>query len=100
MKLCGLMLIAAVGCVPRAPEPKPEPAAERPAEIGSIVEAYSDTGDRVRLRVDAIEPDPADRDRELTLYGLSVQEAGSTEWKPYCLPDREGRSRAIPVEGS
>jgi hypothetical protein len=95
-----LVVAVAAGCVPRALEVKPTPEGERPAEIGSIVEAFSDTGEHVRLRVDAIEPDPSDASGELTLYGLSVQVAGSDGWQPYCSPDLEGRSRAIPVEGS
>ncbi|HYV48084.1 MAG TPA: ADYC domain-containing protein [Myxococcaceae bacterium] len=95
-----LALSVAAGCVPRAPDVKPAAGGEHPAEIGSIVEAFSDSGERVRLRVDAIDPDPTDAQRELTLYGLSAQAAGSEAWQPYCAPDREGKSRAIPVEGS
>lgn len=95
-----LVLAIAAGCVQRAPDVKPAPEGEHPAEIGSIVEAFSEAGEHVRLRVDAIEPDPSDAEHELTLYGLSVQVAGSAEWQPYCSPDREGRSRAIPVDGS
>jgi ADYC domain len=78
---------------------RPAPA-DRPAEVGAVIDAYSEDGIAVRLRVDAIEPDPEDPDRELTLYGLSAQVPGSGAWTPYCLPDRHGRSRAIPVEGT
>jgi len=79
------------------PAPAPE---ERPAEVGSIVEAYSDLGERIRFRVDAVEPDPDDAGHELTLYGLSVEVPGQAGWQPYCEPDLQGRSRAIPVDGS
>jgi hypothetical protein len=95
-----VLLAAAVAaaCAPRLPASKPAAPGEHPAEVGSIAEAFSDSGEYLRLRVDAIETDGV---HELTLYGLSVQAAGgSGEWQPYCSPDREGKSRAIPVDGS
>jgi len=94
-----LAVAMTAACVQRIPNGRPVPE-ERPAQIGSVIDAYSEAGLQIRLRVDAIEPDPEDPARELTLYGLSVQVPGSQAWEPYCTPDREGRSRAIPVEGS
>ena len=89
----------AAACGHRQPATAPAPG-ERPAQVGTVIEAYAESGEPIRLRVDSIEIDPEDTDRELTLYGVSVQIAGSQEWAPYCSPDRDGRSRAIPVEGS
>ena len=44
--------------------------------------------------------DPRDRDGDVRLYGVSVLRAESNQWEPYCAPDLEGRSAAIPVQGS
>jgi len=93
------LAVTAAACGHPRPAPVPEPT-ERPAQVGTVIDAYSEAGAPIRLRVDAIETDPEDPDHELTLYGVSVQPAGSQQWAPYCSLDRNGRSRAIPIEGS
>jgi hypothetical protein len=45
-------------------------------------------------------PDPKDHDGEVSLYGLSVRAAEGDAWRPYCAADADGRSRAIPLQGS
>lgn len=63
---------------------------------GTIVDAVDDDGNSVTLRIDRTEPDPTDS--ELRLYSVSLRSASG--WVPYCSPDMEGRSAAIPLAGS
>jgi hypothetical protein len=92
--VCGLAACAYTGA----------PAAERdtPATVGAgaLIEALSDDGELRQFRIDSAAPDPRDRDGDVWLYGVSVLEPGATTWRPYCLPDPDGRSAAIPVRGS
>ena len=62
--------------------------------------ALDDAGRSLTFRIDSIEADPRDREGEVFLYGLSVREPGSPHFVDYCAPDAEGRSRAIPLQGS
>jgi hypothetical protein len=76
-------------------------AAERPARPGTVLEARDEQGQKIRLRIDRIEPDPDDP--ELSLYTVSIRSSEKTtrgRWTPYCAPDREGRRTAIPLAGS
>jgi ADYC domain len=52
------------------------------------------------LRIDAVEKDPLDADGEVLLYETSVRDPVRGDWKPFCLPDRDGKNRAIPLRGS
>lgn len=76
------------------------PREPQPVEPGAIIEARSDAGETLKFRIDSAMADPGDRDGDVWLYGVSVQRAGSSAWSPYCLPDADGRSAAIPVQGS
>jgi hypothetical protein len=67
---------------------------------GTLIEALSDDGEPQRFRIDSAVPDPRDRDGDVWLYGVSVLEPDATTWRPYCVPDPDGRSAAIPVRGS
>jgi hypothetical protein len=69
-------------------------------QAGTLIDALSDAGDLQHFRIESVAPDPRDRDGDVRLYGLSVLNAGSKTWQPYCLPDPDGRSAAIPVQGS
>jgi hypothetical protein len=80
---------------------------ERPTAVedqaigaGAILEALNDAGVPARLRVEAVEMDPRDQDGDVRLYTLSQLDPVSGSWHSYCSPDAEGRSRAIPVQGS
>ncbi len=51
------------------------------------------------LRIDGVEKDPRDPDGEVFLYEASYRDPADGGWKPFCLPDREGKNRAIPLQG-
>jgi len=73
---------------------------ERSVRAGAIIEALSDAGSAVHLRVDAIQVDPRDPDGEVNLYTLTEFDLASGATRAYCTPDSEGKSRAIPVAGA
>src|ERR1041384_4919159 len=63
-------------------------------------DALTDDGEPQRFRIDSVVPDPRDRDGDVSLYGVSVFVPASKTWRPYCAPDPDGRSAAIPVQGA
>lgn len=85
-----------VGCS-SAPAPAP-PAAPQPLGPGDEIDAVDEVGRALHFRIDAVETDGASAD--ITMYSLSVREAPDQPYGPYCGPDAEGRSRAIPLPGS
>jgi hypothetical protein len=84
------MFVCFIGCAGR-------PAS--PVGAGRILSAHDEQGAAVTLRVDAVERDAQDPDGDVYLYQLSVRdEAGG--WERFCLPDREGKTLAIPLKGT
>ena len=83
-----LLACAAPGCAERR---------GTPVEEGSLLVARDEGGRSVTLRVDGVMRDPKDADGDLFLYELSVRDAGGG-FSPFCLPDREGRRLAVPVQ--
>lgn len=79
----------ALGCASPGP---------RPLGPGDEIDARDEAGAPLRFRIDGVESDPAHPD--VTLYDLSVREVPGAPFGPYCAPDAEGRSRAIPLDGS
>jgi hypothetical protein len=74
--------------------------AHAPVGAGIIIDARSDRGELQHFRIDSVDPDPEDRDGDVRLYSVSVSSPDSNTWQPYCRPDMEGRSAAIPIQGS
>lgn len=91
-------LVASTGSARAAPAPAATPG--QPVGPGTVIEALSDSGELQRFRIDTVDPDPRDRDGDVRLYGVSIFQPGSNRWAAYCDPDLEGRSAAIPVQGS
>jgi len=79
-----------VGCSARVAAPIPE---------GAVLVAQDETGAAVTLRVEGVTSDPRDPDGDVFLYQLSVRTPDSP-WHTYCLPDKEGRTLALPLQGS
>lgn len=82
--------LALLGCAPRSGAPIGQ---------GAVLVARDEAGATVTLRVDDVARDPADADGDVFLYELSVRnEEGA--WRRYCAPDRDGRTLAVPLQGS
>jgi hypothetical protein len=71
-----------------------------PIGPGSILRAHSEQGATLTLRIDAVERDPRDADGDVYLYEASMRDPADGQWKPFCRPDRAGKNRAIPLQGS
>lgn len=71
------------------------------AAIGAGTEllARDESGAPVTFRVDAVDRDAADPDGDVYLYSLSYRDAPDGAYKTYCLPDRDGKTLAIPLSG-
>ena len=67
---------------------------------GTMLTVHDEEGGVHSLRIDRIDKDPGDPDGEIFLYDTSFQDANDGTWKPFCLPDRDGRTTAIPIQGS
>ncbi len=75
-------------------------AANKQIPTGTVLKAANEIGEIVTLRIDAIEPDPEDNEKELFLYSLSILDTEKKSWASYCLPDKKGSTKAIPLSGT
>jgi hypothetical protein len=101
----GLALVTAFGIAGAAAcshrgLPAPDPDGNPAVGPGAVIDALTDDGVAQRFRIDTVTPDPRDRDGDVWLYGVSVLDPASGQWRPYCMPDIEGRRAAIPIQGS
>jgi hypothetical protein len=85
-----LLAAASLGCAERG---------ATPIGPGAVLSAHDEQGSAVTLRIESVEPDAKDAEGEVFLYQVSVRDPAGG-WHPYCLPDREGRTVAIPLQGS
>jgi hypothetical protein len=58
------------------------------------------TGQRRRIRIDAVERDAKDPAGEVVLYDLSERDPATGEWRNLCLPDPDGRRLGFPLAGA
>lgn len=70
-----------------------------PIGLGTELVAHNEWGASVPLRVDGMVPEPADPDGDVFLYELSVHDA-ARGWVRYCEPDPDGKTYAIPLQGT
>ena len=68
-------------------------------EEGAEIIAHDEWGATATMRVEAIVRDPKDPDGDVYLYQLSVKDPTTGTTRPYCSPDREGGTYAIPLSG-
>jgi hypothetical protein len=92
---CGIAALAACGGALATSER----SAADPVGAGTLLDARTEDGEIQHFRIDAVAPDPRDRDGDVFLYSVSIR-GGDERWRPYCLPDPDGRRAAIPVQGS
>jgi hypothetical protein len=90
LALALLPTMAALGCGERG---------ANPVGPGSVLAARDEQGAAVTLRVEGLETDTRDNEGDVYLYQLSVRDAAGA-FRPYCAPDLEGRTMAIPLQGS
>lgn len=66
--------------------------------VGVQLDLADEIGAPVRVRVDAVMPDPKDRTGEVLLYSLTTPAAGGG-WQPVCDPDPDGKQLGILQQG-
>jgi hypothetical protein len=100
LSLAALVAASSLGCaVNRAAPAADGPAALTPLGPGGIISARDEEGAPVTLRVESVEKDANDADGDVFLYQLSIRNPAGG-WQPYCFPDPQGRTVAIPLQGS
>lgn len=67
--------------------------------VGAKLTIVDARGGQQLIRVDAVEPDPTDEQREIQLYTLSVQEPANGTWSNFCAPGSDGVAKAFPLSG-
>lgn len=72
---------------------------ESPIGAGAELTARDELGAPIVLRVDAVEKDEKDPDGDVYLYSVSYRDPADGSFRNYCLPDREGKTQAIPLQG-
>ena len=90
LALVSVLVLASLGCTARSGSP---------IAPGAVLSARDEQGETVTFRVDDVARDPTDGDGDVFLYQLSVRDPAG-DYHPYCQPDREGRTYAIPLQGS
>jgi ADYC domain len=68
--------------------------------VGSVLALGGAGGTRLRVRIDAVRPDPRDPAGEVTLYVLSVEDPATGAWHDLCAPDPDGLALGFPMAGS
>lgn len=66
---------------------------------GTEILALDESGSPATMRVESVIRDPKDPDGDVYLYQLSVRYESTGTYQPYCQPDREGKTLAIPLQG-
>lgn len=70
----------------------------RDALVGAVLTLRGEDGQRRRMKVEAITPDPTDPTGAVLLYRLSAWDDGGV-WRPVCSPGPDGLQMAIPQPG-
>ena len=70
----------------------------RSPDLAGAVLGVEIGGQVKRLRIDAVERDPASRENEVWLHDFSVQQPDAT-WKALCAPGPDGRTQGFPLAG-
>ncbi len=67
--------------------------------IGATLTSFDERGRYLRLKIEDIQPDSQDQDREVYLYTVLYHSATDNRWYPLCQPDLAGITQAIPLTG-
>jgi len=69
-----------------------------PQLAGAVITVALPGGGQAEVRIDSVEPDPADPD--ITLYGLSGRDPATGNWANLCLADPKGVTKGFPMRGA
>jgi ADYC domain len=71
-----------------------------PDLIGAVLDVTDEAGRTITVRIDGVDRDPSDVDGEVWLHRFSVRDAGSGDWREFCVPGPDGTVAGFPVAGS
>jgi hypothetical protein len=72
-----------------------------PDLIGAVLDVADESGRSMTVRIDAVAPDPSDRDGDVWLHRFLVRDAGTGEWHDLCTaPGPDGAVGGFPLVGS
>ena len=67
--------------------------------IGTTLTSFDERGRSLKLKIEDIQPNYQDKDRESYLYTVIYYSATDNSWYPLCQPDSAGINQAIPLTG-
>ncbi len=67
--------------------------------VGTTLTSFDERGRALRLKIEDIQPDSEDKDRESYLYTVIYYSATDNSWYHLCQPDLAGITQAIPLTG-
>ena len=67
--------------------------------IGATLTSFDEQGRYLRLKIEDIQPDSQDKDREVYLYTVLYHSAPNNRWDTLCQTDPAGINQAIPLTG-
>ncbi|MDJ0592923.1 MAG: ADYC domain-containing protein [Pleurocapsa sp. MO_226.B13] len=67
--------------------------------VGATLTSFDERGRSLKLKIEDIQPDFQDKDRESYLYTVIYYSATDNSWYPLCQPDSAGINQAIPLTG-
>ena len=70
-----------------------------PDLVGMVLTLDDPGGERLAVRIDAVQPDPGDPTGETTLYTLMGRDPATGAWANLCAPDADGLAMGFPLSG-
>ena len=69
------------------------------ALVGAILTSFDEQGRSLTLKIEDVQPDPQDVDREVYLYTVLYRSIADDQWHYLCQPDPTGVAKATPLAG-
>jgi hypothetical protein len=71
-----------------------------PDLVGAVLTIDDSDGDRILVRIDAVQPDPMDPSGEVTLHTFMAQDPTTGAWSNLCSPGPDGLAMGFPLAGT
>lgn len=66
---------------------------------GAVLTSLDSQGQSLTLKIQGVETDPKDPEKDVYLYTVGYQNSATSQWQNVCQPDRDGIAKAIPLSG-
>lgn len=95
----GLLLVSIQVSLASESSSKNTSALRTDALIGQVIELFDNEGNPTNVRIEAVELDDNQANDDVFLYSLSVFNTFEGDWQNVCLPDLDGQTKAIFMQG-